>query len=150
MFFTKFNRTSIMKTSVFAFCFLFFAVSGVQAQNLTFVAAPQATISTPTPSSEDREPSFEGGQTALREFVNTHLTYPELARMNGAEGKAAVRFLVTPDGKASRIKVLRSPGYDCDKSLIELIQKMPNWSPALRNGTPQGGWVLLEVAFRLQ
>lgn len=139
-----------MKTSVLAFCFLFSAILGVQAQELVFAETPKATISVPNPSVEDREPSFEGGQTALRAFVNTHLTYPELARMNGAEGKAAVRFLVTPDGKASRIKVLRSPGYDCDKSLIELIQKMPNWSPALRNGTPQGGWVLLEVAFRLQ
>jgi hypothetical protein len=33
---------------------------------------------------------------------------------------------------------------------VKLIEKMPTWSPALRNGTPQGGWVLLEVAFRLQ
>jgi periplasmic protein TonB len=139
-----------MKTSVLAFCFTLLALSGVRAQDLAIVAATKPTISVANPPSEDREPSFEGGQIALREFVNTHLTYPELARMNGAEGKAAVRFLVAPDGKASRIKVLRSPGYDCEKSLIELIQKMPNWSPAFRNGTPQGGWVLLEVAFRLQ
>jgi protein TonB len=139
-----------MKTLVFVFCCLFFTFSGVQGQDLATVVAPKPTISIPNPPNEDREPSFEGGQTALREFINTHLIYPELARMNGAEGKAAVRFLVAPDGKASRIKVLRSPGYDCDKSLMELISKMPNWSPAFRNGTPQGGWVLLEVAFRLQ
>lgn len=139
-----------MKTSVFVFCLLFLATLGVQAQDLAIVNTTKPIINVPNPPSEDREPSFEGGQIALREFIHTHLIYPELARVNGAEGKAAVRFLVTPGGKASRIKVLHSPGYDCDKSLIELIEKMPNWSPALRNGAPQGGWVLLEVAFRLQ
>ncbi len=139
-----------MKTSVFVFCFLFLAILGVQAQDLATIAISKSVITATNPPNEDREPSFEGGQVALREFIHTNLIYPELARMNGAEGKAAIRFLVTPEGKASRIKVLRSPGYDCDKSLIELIQKMPNWSPAFRNGTSQGGWVLLEVAFRLQ
>ncbi|MEY4933859.1 MAG: hypothetical protein RIS64_218 [Bacteroidota bacterium] len=138
-----------MKTAVFVFCFLFLAITGVSAQDLA-VATSKSTISATNSAVADREPSFEGGQAALRAFINTNLIYPELARENGAEGKATVRFLVTPDGKASRIKVLKSPGYDCDKSLIEMIQKMPNWSPALRNGTPNGGWVLLEVAFRLQ
>jgi periplasmic protein TonB len=139
-----------MKTTVFAFVFSFFAISGVQAQDLMAFAPPKTTLEATASPILDREPSFEGGQAALRAFVNTHLTYPELARMNGAEGKAIVRFLVAPNGTASRIKVLQSPSYDCDKSLINLIQKMPTWSPALRNGTPQGGWVLLEVAFRLQ
>ena len=139
-----------MKTAIFAFYFLFFAVLGVQAQDLLASAKPKTTFSVTESPILDREPAFEGGYAALREFVNTHLTYPELARMNGAEGNATVRFLVAPDGTASRIKILQSPGYDCDKSLIKLIEKMPTWSPALRNGTPQGGWVLLEVAFRLQ
>jgi protein TonB len=139
-----------MKTSVLTICFLFFAFSGVQAQDLAAVVAPKTLIENANPPIEDVAPSFEGGQVALHEFIHTHLTYPESARIHGTEGKAAVRFLVAADGKASRIKVLHSPSYDCDKALMELIKKMPNWSPAFRNGTPQGGWVLLEVAFRLQ
>jgi TonB family protein len=147
-----------MKTLVLAFyCFLF-AVSNGQAQESLAFVAPKSlltAVSNGDAASEtnlrpDSEPAFEGGYTALSQFINTHLTYPEIARMNGAEGKAAVRFLVNEKGTATRIKVLHSPGYDCDKSLIKLIEQMPTWSPAFRNGQVQGGWVLLEVAFRLQ
>ena len=139
-----------MKTSVLTFCFLFLAILGVSAQDLAVVESSIPTIAAKNSPDEDKAPAFEGGQVALRQFINKHLIYPELALLNGAEGSAQIRFLVTPDGKASRIKVLQSPGYDCDKALITLIQKMPNWTPAFHNGTPQGGWVLLEVAFRLQ
>jgi TonB family protein len=147
-----------MKTLVLAFYCFIFAVSNGQAQeSLAFVtpqslsiAASNRDAASETNLRPDSEPAFEGGYTALRQFINTHLTYPEIARMNGAEGKAAVRFLVNEKGIATRIKVLHSPGYDCDKSLINLIQQMPNWSPAFRNGQVQSGWVLLEVAFRLQ
>ncbi len=70
------------------------------------------------------EPSFEGGNVALMEYISKRLTYPQCA-MSHISGKIYVSFTVELDGELTDIQVFRSPCPDLDAMIIDLFDKMP-------------------------
>ena len=45
-----------------------------------------------------------------------------------------VAFIVEKDGSLSDIKVIKHPGYDLDKKVLEIMKNSPKWKPAIQNG----------------
>ncbi len=59
----------------------------------------------------------------IRDMIQKKVTYPELARQMGWEGKVTVSFIISIVGYAKDIKVMRSSGVDVlDKSAIEAVK----------------------------
>jgi hypothetical protein len=47
-----------------------------------------------------------------------------------------VEFIVDADGTATNFKVLRGINADFDDELITVLEKMPDWQPAMLNNKP--------------
>lgn len=73
---------------------------------------------------------FPGGMDSLDKFIANNLVYPTEAKEKGIQGKVYVTFLVEKDGSLCDIKVLRDIGYGCGEAAVDLVKKMPKWTPA--------------------
>jgi len=87
--------------------------------------------------------TFPGGADSLKAFVRRNLVQPE----NKDTGKVFVAFIVNKDGIISDISVVRGLNEVCDKSAIEVIQKMPQWIPATQINVPVRQRVVLPIQF---
>lgn len=99
---------------------------------------------------------YEGGQTVLMQYLQTNLHYPDpIYRKYGFEGRLLVTFVVEKDGSLQHFSVIRNDirtketasslhltdeEYEAfvskrkkafEESVIELLQSMPHWRPAI-------------------
>ncbi len=79
---------------------------------------------------------FPGGMSALEDWLNKHLQYPEEARKKKVEGRVFVRFKVLKDGSITNLKVTRNLDPDCDAEALRLVGTMPKWIPGRFMGNP--------------
>lgn len=89
-------------------------------------------------TANDVPASFPGGEAALQNFLDTSMVYPDSAYERQDSGVVGMRFIVEPDGRITHI-IFEDP-YFTPRTLrlesIRLIQSMPNWQPARKNGVP--------------
>ena len=95
----------------------------------------------------DEQAKFPGD---FRQYLANNIIFPDAAQENDVSGKVIVSFTVEKDGAVSDIKLIRSLGFGCDEEVIRVVKKMPNWSPARKDGKPVRSRMLLPVAFVLQ
>lgn len=110
---------------------------------------PKPVVMTPLAYAE-KMPSFPGGSTALNNFFNKTINYPEMARENEVEGKVYVRFVVNPDGSISTPQVVRGIGYGCDEEALKVLGQMPKWIPGEQNGQKVQVVKTLPINFRFK
>lgn len=97
-------------------------------------------------------PDFPGGQQALINYLQTNLVYPEDAKELGIEGKVYVSFVVFEDGSIQQETILRgiNGNNSCEKEVLRLIKRMPNWIPGKDNvGNVLKARVKIPVVFNL-
>jgi TonB family protein len=75
----------------------------------------------------DEKPEFQGGFTALNQYLATNIKYPNAARENEIEGKVFLQFVVEKDGSLSSVTVLRGIGFCCDEEAVRTVKSMPKW-----------------------
>ena len=98
----------------------------------------------------EEEPSFPGGESALRDFISKNLRYPKFAKEKGIYGPVHVSFIVEKDGSLTDFIVTRSVDPSLDKEAIRVLQSMPKWNPGYDKGEPAAVWFTLPVTFKLQ
>ena len=74
--------------------------------------------------------------------------YSEDARKHKVEGVVVLLVIVTADGKATNITVVKSPGKGLDEKAIEAVRKW-RFTPAMKDGKPVTAQVPIRVSFRL-
>lgn len=73
---------------------------------------------------------YIGYFTNLRKQIEMTWVYPTLAARNGKQGNVFLEFSISKNGKASKIKVLRSSGYRIlDDSIVQAIQEASPFAP---------------------
>lgn len=84
----------------------------------------------------ESSPSFPGGTQGLRNYLANNIIYPEIASENGIEGKVIVSFSITENGYVDDVTIERgiSDCTDCNNEALRVINKMPRWIPAKRDG----------------
>lgn len=92
-------------------------------------------------------PQFDGNMEA---YINSHLTYPEVARESKIEGKVLIRFVVNEDGSVSDVTVVRGIGGGCDQEAQRMVSNMPKWKSGKQNGIPVKVFFTLPIQFVLQ
>ena len=80
------------------------------------------------------EPSFPGGEEALRDFISKNLRYPIFAKENGIQGRVQVSFIVEKDGSLTDFVITQSAHPSLDKEAIRVLQSMPKWNPGKLDG----------------
>ena len=93
----------------------------------------------------DREASFP----SFNQYLAEHLVYPEMARTNGIEGNVQVEIIVGSCGKVLKVSILKGLGFGCDEAVLKLLNEMPPWSPAYKNGRPATQKINLNLRFKL-
>jgi TonB family protein len=125
----------------------------------TLIAQPQdSSILT----SVDIPPLFEGCDDPLiseeqrqacsvpkiQAFINQNIIYPDSARARNIEGVVVVRFSVTAEGKISDLELIRTIGAGCGEEAMRVVRMMPDFRPALRNGTAVATQMTLPIRFK--
>jgi periplasmic protein TonB len=95
-------------------------------------------------------PNFPGGNQELMSFFANNLSYPEIAKRAGVEGKVVLSFIVDKSGKIKDVEVLKGIGAGCDEEAMRVINSMPNWNPGKQNGKPVITKINIPVWFKLR
>lgn len=98
----------------------------------------------------DEKPSFPGGESAMKSYLNSNVNYPVVAQENGVQGRVIVESIIEKDGSMSDVKVIRSVDPSLDKEALRVVKAMPKWTPAKLKGIPVRTKCTTPVVFRLQ
>lgn len=93
----------------------------------------------------EKMPELKGGIAA----VMKHITYPEIARKAGLEGRVYVQFVIDERGKVHNPVVVRGIGGGCDEAAVEAVKKV-TFTPGLQRGKPVKVKYSLPIMFRLE
>lgn len=83
---------------------------------------------------EDK-PEFPGGQKALLRYL-AQIDYPEIAKIEGMQGKVYVGFTIEKDGSITDVRVLREVDPYLDAAAEAQVRNMPKWKPGKQRGIP--------------
>lgn len=90
-------------------------------------------------------PELKGGLGALQQKI----TYPEMARKAGIEGRVIIQFIVNENGEVEDPKVIRGIGGGCDKEALRVV-KTAEFEPGRQRGNPVRVQYSLPITFKLQ
>jgi periplasmic protein TonB len=96
----------------------------------------------------DDKPIPPGG--SWNDYVSKHLKYPEKEKLMNVQGKVLISCIINKDGTLQDIKVIQgvSPGLNAEA--VRLVQSMPPWKPAKRQGQPVRMIIRLPINFALK
>jgi len=98
----------------------------------------------------EQMPSFQGGESAMQEFIANNLKYPVKAFEEGVQGRVTIRFIVGADGSINDVKVIRGISPEADAEAARVIKAMPNWVPGKQNGIEVPVYFTLPIVYRLK
>ena len=98
----------------------------------------------------DEQPSFPGGESAMKSYLTSNVKYPIYAQENGVQGRVIVESIIEKDGSMSDVKVIRSVDPSLDREALRVVKAMPKWTPAKLKGIPVRTKCTTPVVFRLQ
>ncbi len=98
----------------------------------------------------DTPPAFPGGEAEMMRFMGHNIQYPAEARNAKASGMVAIQFVVEKDGALSSFKTIASPRPDFGAEAIRVLQLMPKFTPAMKDGQPVRVRYTLPVRFELE
>lgn len=92
---------------------------------------------------------FPGGDAALMKWVAENISYPENAYMNSIQGRVLVKFVIETDGSISNVSVVKGVDPELDAEAIQVVKKMPKWTPGKNRGIPVRSYFTLPVTFKI-
>jgi TonB family protein len=115
----------------------------------------QPTPAEPLPAGEEDKvytyveqmPEPPGGPQGLDDYLRDNVKYPAEARYNNVAGKVLVTFVVGTDGQVRDARVEQGIGAGCDKEAVQVISRMPAWTPGRQNGQPVSVQYTVPVTF---
>lgn len=94
----------------------------------------------------DEEAEFPGGNVYLLKFIQENLVYPEGYGDVDVVGKMYVKFVISKTGICSDFQILRGiKDSKLERSVIEMLKKMPVWKPAKMNGKEVDSYYILPI-----
>jgi TonB family protein len=96
-------------------------------------------------------PAYNGGPSAMENYIISTLVYPQDAIDNNVEGVVKVQFGVDENGNISNVSTLGNKiGYGLEEEAIRVVSKMPKWTPGQVKGKNVKTWRTLPVNYRLE
>ena len=108
---------------------------------LTFVAICLMSLQIATAQNSSQKfiiqeqlPEFVGGEEALFDWIENNISYPLMADVNSIEGRVVVSFDINEDGTVGNIRQEEAADPILADEVINRLQLMPQWIPAIQNG----------------
>jgi periplasmic protein TonB len=96
-------------------------------------------------------PSYNGGQSAIENYINNNIVYPQDAIDNNMEGTVQVQFGIDDKGNVSNVKTVGNKlGYGLEEEAMRVVKSMPKWTPGTVKGKAAKVWVTLPITFRIE
>jgi len=91
--------------------------------------------------------SYQTGESGMFQFIGTKIRYPAESKDMGNSGIVYLRFIIDNDGNAKAHSIMRGVDPFIDMEAWQLIEKMPKWNPATKDGQPINSYWTLPVRF---
>jgi len=98
----------------------------------------------------DQMPQFPGGDEKLIEYLNQNLVYPIQAKQQNIQGTVFISFIIETDGTISSATVKRGIGGGCEEEAKRVVESMPAWQPASRDGKSVRVLFNIPITFKLK
>lgn len=96
-------------------------------------------------------PRFPGGDAELIRFIRAHTVYPEEARKLALEGRVIVTMTIDSLGYVvPPYEVLRGVHPLLDSVALDIIRRMPRWTPGEARGRKVTVKYTIPITFRLE
>ena len=111
------------------------------AAGIAFLAASMNTpfekqeVVVETSHEEITPAQFPGGKKELFNFIMEEVKYPEDLKNASIEGQVFVVFEISETGKIENANIAKSSTHEAmDDEALRIVNKMPNWEPAKKEG----------------
>jgi TonB family protein len=94
-------------------------------------------------------PAYNGGDKAMRKFLQNNIKYPLKAKDDGVQGTVFVRFVVEKDGVVDDVAVSKGVHPLLDAEAKRVVSVMPKWTPGKQKGKPVAVQYTLPVRFQI-
>lgn len=94
-------------------------------------------------------PEYDGGQTAMTNFIIENVEYPKAASEEGVEGTAYVQFVVSSTGAIKDAVVMNDLDERLAEEALRVVEIMPNWIPGENKGKKVAVKFTLPISFKL-
>lgn len=97
------------------------------------------------------QPAYSGGQSALENYINNNIEYPQQAIDNNTEGTVRVLFLIDDKGNISNVTTEGNKiGNGLEEEAVRVVSKMPKWTPGQVKGKNVKTWRTLPITYKLE
>lgn len=86
----------------------------------------------------------------MLKFIKQNQRYPKKAKAGNIQGRMLLTFDIEKNGKLSNIEVADSVHPMLDKEAVRIIESMPKWIPATRDGKRVRAKYVIPIYFRLE
>ena len=97
----------------------------------------------------EKMPLYHGGDLALLDFIKNNIKYPEEAKAQKISGRVILRFIVSTEGKAEGISVLKGVNPLLDAEAVRVVSRLNGFTPGMQGGKPVNVWYMVPVNFSL-
>jgi len=105
------------------------------ASDYAEVPMPESALSEEYPEPEIHA-KYPGGSAALNEHIRLNTVIPEIARIEGYEGRLLLTYVVDEKGKAGQVEIINSPHESISEMYKSIVDSMERWEPAVLRGEP--------------
>ena len=103
-----------------------------------------------TECSDPIESEFKGGATAMQQYINRKVSYPQEAIEKNEQGRVYISFIVNTDGTISHVKIDRGVSNTLDFESMRVIYNMPKWIPAKCEGEAVRSVARIPIIYTLE
>jgi len=97
----------------------------------------------------DKMPTFPGGESALKKYIDKSIDYPEFAAENGIQGIVYISFIIDKNGKVTAPEINRGVVPSLDKEALRVINTLPRFKPGEKDGKKVDVNYTVPVVFKL-
>ena len=95
----------------------------------------------------DAEPSFMGGEDAMKAYIEAEIDKSEMEFEDLEEGTVFIETIVEKDGSIGESRIALGVASALDQEALRIVQGMPIWKPATVDGQPVRSRCVVPVRF---
>lgn len=130
-----------MKSIIFS-VLLFFSMLSISCRNYQGIDSRRIY----TDKELESKPVYPGGVNAMKDFVKRNLKWPE---DYGNSGYVILSAVIDKYGNINGAKVKKTLCTFCDQSALDVLKKMPKWTPGFIKNKPVSARIEIPIRFEM-
>lgn len=127
---------------------LLFFIFSFEAELPRSIAINDYKIENNQLKSSDIAPSPSKGMKEWEDFLESSIKYPKKAISANIEGELVISFTVNTKGRIQDLQFDQKLGYDCEREVINALEKSGKWNPAIIDGQLAEARIILPIEFK--